>query len=107
MNPQSLDFVQVKITAIIFTCFHSQLLIKFSILISVIPLYKMKRVNVIAGHLASNSASDIVSEKTASTRFPREGDDVVVVSALRTPMCKSNRGGLKVILCFQIFFLLR
>ena len=50
---------------------------------------------MIFNHLLGNKS---VNANQTSGRAPKENDDdVVVVSALRTPICKSRRGNLKVI----------
>ena len=50
--------------------------------------------------------ANIAMASTAAGRpqftFPDSDDDVVIVSALRTPICKSKRGGLKVHESLQI-----
>ena len=52
----------------------------------------MERTKTIFRHLnAPKPDPNVVS----SSMFENNGDDVVIVSALRTPICKSRRGGLK------------
>ncbi|KAL4222905.1 3-ketoacyl-CoA thiolase [Mactra antiquata] len=54
----------------------------------------MERINVLAGHL-SVSERRIAPEFTSARDFPNRPDDVVIVSALRTPIGKSRRGVFK------------
>jgi len=54
----------------------------------------MDRAKVIFGHLSS-SAGELVPNSVASQMYENGDDDVVIVSALRTPICKARRGGLK------------
>ena len=57
----------------------------------------MQRIATIARHLGSNSQSlRPEAQPTAATRSTENDDDVVIVSALRTPVCKAARGQLKV-----------
>lgn len=58
----------------------------------------MERTNIILGHLLKNPHSSIFSDCKQNPVKASENDsdnDVVIVSALRTPICKSKRGGLK------------
>ena len=58
----------------------------------------MDRTRVVFGHLnnlnAGNSTTIRWSEVRGQSLLDRD-DDIVVVSAKRTPICKAKRGGLK------------
>lgn len=62
----------------------------------------MERIKVLTNHLSISDKKQVVPESTSSTRepsrFPNSPDDIVVVSALRTPIGKSRRGVFKVTL---------
>ena len=58
----------------------------------------MDRLNVISNQLTHTNSIKV--EKTKA--FKEDENDVVIVSALRTPICKSKRGNLKV--HTQLFF---
>ena len=51
----------------------------------------MDRTKVIFGHLTGAPHVN----PTSASMFNNGPDDVVIVSALRTPICKARRGGLK------------
>lgn len=57
----------------------------------------MERMKVTIGHLhgPSNDVSLQATSSSMPSMFNNNGDDVVIVSALRTPLCKSKRGGFK------------
>ena len=56
----------------------------------------MERAKRIFGHLNSSSANqELELNPTSSTFYENGDDDIVIVSALRTPICKARRGGLK------------
>ena len=57
----------------------------------------MDRMKVVFNHLASSQTSVEPSPTAARTKFqPNSPEDVVIVSALRTPIGKSKRGSFKV-----------
>jgi len=63
----------------------------------------MERTKLILGHLNNGMrTADITTSLTAAASRPHSlptlgvsDDDVVIVSALRTPICKAKRGGFK------------
>lgn len=59
----------------------------------------MERIKVLTNHLSISDKRELINESTASTRepprFSNNPDDIVVVSALRTPIGKSRRGVFK------------
>ena len=57
----------------------------------------MDRAKIFFGHLGHPEAVYSVQQCASSAgKHQDSDDDVVIVSALRTPICKSRRGGLKV-----------
>ncbi|KAJ3412331.1 3-ketoacyl-CoA thiolase, peroxisomal [Chytridiales sp. JEL 0842] len=58
-----------------------------------------RRIASIANHLtteASSAAAPAVSEvKTSAARAPKSPDDVVIISAVRSPLCKGGKGAFK------------
>ena len=65
----------------------------------------MERISVMFNHLSSNN--DVVFNQTASGTIPRFKDtpeDIVIVSALRTPIGKAKRGSFKVNILFSCIF---
>ncbi|ELU09588.1 hypothetical protein CAPTEDRAFT_229355 [Capitella teleta] len=57
----------------------------------------MDRIKTVAGHLSAPGSSLQAQPTDAAIRgkFEDSDDDVVIVSALRTPICRAKRGGLK------------
>jgi len=53
-----------------------------------------RRLNVIASHLGSATPSTVQPQLTANAS-PKNDKDVVIVAALRTPICKAKRGSFK------------
>ncbi len=60
----------------------------------------MDRAKLIFGHLAG--AEQQIEMRTTVSKHAENEDDVVVVSALRTPICRARRGLFKV--CFYVVF---
>lgn len=60
----------------------------------------MERLRVTFSHLSGvdtpGDAPNLVTTAAAAKRFPDNADDVVIVSARRTPIAKGNRGSFKV-----------
>ena len=60
----------------------------------------MERLRVTFSHLSGvdtpGDAPNLVTTAAAAKRFPDSADDVVIVSARRTPIAKGNRGSFKV-----------
>ncbi len=71
----------------------------------------MDRAKVIFGHLKKRNNfedTELMTQSTASGSKHRDSeDDIVIVSAVRTPICKSRRGGLKVCTCRPLYDSLR
>ena len=63
-------------------------------------ILKMERLRVTFSHLSGvdnpGDAPNLVTTAAAAKRFPDSADDVVIVSARRTPIAKGNRGSFKV-----------
>mmetsp|Transcript_29786 Transcript_29786/g.50039 ORF Transcript_29786/g.50039 Transcript_29786/m.50039 type:complete len:425 (-) Transcript_29786:423-1697(-) len=58
----------------------------------------MHRVNVLSQHFSPSDASAqsrVEVQSTAAKHFPISDDDVVICSAVRTPLCKANKGMFK------------
>ena len=67
---------------------------------------KMERLTVMFNHLSSNN--DVTLHQTANSSLPRfkdSPDDVVIVSALRTPIGKAKRGSFKVLYSWVSIFI--
>jgi len=54
----------------------------------------LRRATVLSRHLADSSITPLYRQPVAASS-PKHDDDVVFVTAIRTPMCKAKRGGLK------------
>ena len=66
----------------------------------------MDRAKIFFGHLAHPEAVYTAQQCASSTgKHQDSDDDIVIVSALRTPICKSKRGGLKVDMLNLIYIL--
>jgi hypothetical protein len=58
----------------------------------------MHRVNVLSQHFSPSDVSAqsrVEVQSTAAKHFPISDDDVVICSAVRTPLCKANKGMFK------------
>ncbi|KJE91455.1 peroxisomal 3-ketoacyl-CoA thiolase B [Capsaspora owczarzaki ATCC 30864] len=56
----------------------------------------MERLSNLAGHLLANGpAPAAASAAPSAAAFPKRDDDVVIVSAVRTPITKAKRGGFR------------
>ena len=57
---------------------------------------RMERLTTIFHHLSPSEHAVGVREVAALPNYQRKGDDIVVVSALRTPITRAKRGSFKV-----------
>ena len=65
----------------------------------------MERLKTVFNHLNASDHSVGLADVAAVPTFQRKADDIVVVSALRTPITKGKRGAFKVGLLLLSFFL--
>ena len=56
----------------------------------------MDRAKTVFNHLDNHKKPQKLQFVETSARSAESADDVVICSALRTPICKARRGGLKV-----------